>query len=315
MTMQMRIVLTGQTCSGKNTLAALACSQGPFEIISMDSMKVYAGMDIGTAKPSPELRKLVPHHLIDIRQPDEYFDAADYFETAEAVCADITSRGNIPVFVGGTPMYLKIMIHGIFAGPAHDDSIRQRLKLQASEQGIEALHADLARVDPVSAASIHGNDAKRIIRALEVFELTQKPLSQQQQQFDRPRSDVTYAIFGLDWPRAELYARINARVDEMFDAGWIAETIAIRDSTGFGEQSSKALGYREILDLHLAQGLGEAQTRENVKTNTRRFAKRQMTWLRRFDIAWLQMQKDRSRDSLVDEFAAVLARLTDDHKA
>lgn len=288
------LALVGQTASGKNRLAVEAVEQAqlPVEIVSLDSMKVFRRMDIGTAKPSADLRARVPHHLLDVVDPWEYFDAARYFELFAAVEADIRARGKVPLVVGGTGMYLQLLAHGHFDGPSADSAVRHRLRAEVEAHGSASLHARLQQFDPASAARIHPNDAKRLIRAVEVFELTGRPISAVQTQFDRPRDDVHLALFGLRWDKERLARRINARCREMFAAGWIEEVRAIRDETpGFGPQAGDALGYREIL-WHLAGEWDLDKTEREVARRTRQFAKRQLNWFRRFPIRWFDLQPD-----------------------
>ncbi len=285
------LALVGQTASGKNRLSvdAVTAAQLPIEIISLDSMKVYRLMDIGTAKPSPELRARVPHHLIDVVDPWDCFDAARYFESAHRAEAEIRGRGRVPMYVGGTGMYLQMLVHGHFEGPGADEAVRHRLRAELDDIGPAAMHARLAACDAEAARRIHPNDAKRLIRALEIFELTGRPISAVQTQFDRPRDDVALKIFGLRWEKERLARRINARCREMFAEGWVEETRQIRDHTpGFGQQAAEALGYREIL-WHLAGEWTLDKTEREVPRRTRQFAKRQMTWFRRFPIEWVDL--------------------------
>jgi tRNA dimethylallyltransferase len=179
------LVLTGPTGSGKSHLALELAERLGAEIVSMDSMALYRRMDIGTAKPTPDERRRVPHHLIDVLEPWESASVAWWLERAAACCRDITSRGKRPLFVGGTPLYLKALLHGLFDGPPADETIRRRLRDEAAASGAGALHARLAAIDPVSAARLHPNDVRRVIRALEVWELTGRPISDWQTQWKR----------------------------------------------------------------------------------------------------------------------------------
>jgi tRNA dimethylallyltransferase len=248
------------------------------EIVSMDSMALYRGMDIGTAKPTADEMRRVPHHLIDVVDPDEEYSVARYLdEAAEAVRA-IAGRGGRALFVGGTPLYLKSLLRGMFTGPEADWAIRRRLLHEVQERGEQALHARLRQIDPVAAERLHPHDVRRVIRALEVFELTGRPISQLQRQAAEP--PVTHpAVFVLDWPRAKLHERIDHRVDAMFGAGLVDEVRSVSERWNLSHTALQAVGYREVLD-HLEGRRDLDATRALVKTRTRQFAKRQMTWFR-----------------------------------
>src|SRR6516165_1366549 len=211
-------ILSGPTGSGKSQFALQLAEFGNAEIIAMDSMTLYRGMDIGTAKPSAEERRRVPHHLLDVLEPWESASVAWWLERAAECCRDIEARGKRALFVGGTPLYLKALLLGLFEGPPADSQLRRRLAEEARRDGVQVLHARLAKVDPASAARLHVNDVRRVIRALEVWELTGRPISAWQTQWDgakHPHDDPPSRCLWLDLPRAELYARINARVERM----------------------------------------------------------------------------------------------------
>ncbi len=272
--------VTGPTASGKTAVGVELARPIDAEIISLDSMAVYRGMDIGTAKPSAAERQAVPHHLIDILAPNEQFSVAQYRERALAAIEDINHRGKLALFVGGTPLYLKAMLRGIFKGPPADWDLRRRLEAEAQDGGVESLHARLAQLDPLAAQRLHPNDARRIIRALEVFEQTGTPISALQEQFDVGRPASECRVFVLEWPRAQLYERINRRVDQMFAAGLVDEARSLIATHGcLSRTARQAVGYREAIE-HLAGNLDLAATIELVKTRTRQFAKRQLTWFR-----------------------------------
>ncbi|MGE3853921.1 MAG: tRNA (adenosine(37)-N6)-dimethylallyltransferase MiaA, partial [Planctomycetota bacterium] len=304
------LALVGQTASGKNRAAVEAVTSAnlPVEIISMDSMKLYRGMDVGTAKPDAGLRARVPHHLVDVADPHEYFDVARWFAQATEAESAIRARGNVPAYVGGTGMYLHLLVHGHFDGPGADAALRDALRAEIADVGLAALHARLAEVDPAAAARIHPNDEKRIIRALEVHALTGTPISQQQTQAQAPRTDVRFSLCGLRWATPVLDARIDRRCAEMFAAGWIDEVRRIASGAGFGQQAREALGYREILEHLAAPGRSEAETLALVQQRTRRFARKQMTWFRRFGeaIRWFDLDPaTASAESVGAEVAAV----------
>jgi tRNA dimethylallyltransferase len=296
-------VLTGATGSGKTLLALALAERLGAEIISMDSMALYRGMDIGTAKPSPDDRRRVPHHLIDVLDPWESSSVAWWLERASECCKEIESRGRAVLFVGGTPLYLKALLHGLFEGPPADLALRERLQCEADALGVVALHARLAAVDPVAAARLHPNDVRRVIRALEVWEHTGQAISSRQTQWngdrgsrieDRGSADTRAAdsdfqssildpqssIFYLDVPRDELYARIDARVKAMFAAGLVEEVAALRRlPRPPGREAGQALGYKEVFE-HLDGGATLAETVARVQQRSRNFAKRQLTWFR-----------------------------------
>jgi len=361
------IVLTGATASGKSDVALLLAERIAGEIVSADSMQVYRGMDIGTGKPDAECRRRVAHHLIDVVWPWDGFSAQRFVEEATAAIADIRRRGRVPLVVGGTVLYIRALTEGLFEGPSADWTLRNRLIAEAERHGTPHLHRRLARVDPAAAAAIHVNDLRRIVRALEVHEKTGKPISEQQRQFDRPGVERRRRLFILDRDRADLYARIDRRVDRMMAAGWLEETRQLlaqglaresapieqenpkdvndrsrpaetpervlpqglaRESAPIGQENlkdakdrsrpakspewvlsreaSQALGYPELCE-HLAGRVPLEETVELIKRHTRQFAKRQMSWFRRFtDATWLPAAADDSPEALAERLASLL---------
>ena len=277
------LVLTGPTASGKSALALDLAARLNAEIISADSMTLYRGMDVGTAKPSAADRARVPHHLVDVLDPWESASVAWWLERAESAVADIEGRGKTALFVGGTPFYLKALLCGLFPSPPADQDLRRRLAAEAETAGREALHGRLAGVDPVSAGRLHPNDVRRVVRALEVWHLTGKPISQWQQQGWWDGSTPRFppgACLVLDVPRAELYGRIDRRVEAMFAAGWVEEVRRLRDlPRPLGREAARALGYREIGE-YLGGRRSLPDTVAEVQLRTRQFAKRQLTWFR-----------------------------------
>lgn len=272
--------LSGPTAGAKTSTGLELAKRIGAEIISLDSMALYRGMDIGTAKPTCEERQAVPHQLVDVLEPHEEYSLAQYLDAAWQAIRAIRERGREVLFVGGTPLYLKGLLRGVFEGPAADWELRQRLEEEANRQGPGYLHRRLAEIDPASATWLHPNDTRRLIRAIEVYEKTGQPISQLQQQFKTGRKAEEGRVFVLDWPREQLYARINRRVDQMFAAGLVEETRELLDRPlPLSKTASQAVGYREVIAyLQGRQGLPE--TIELVKTHTRQFAKRQWTWFR-----------------------------------
>lgn len=272
--------LTGPTAGGKSAIGLQLAQQINAEILSLDSMALFRGMDIGTAKPSPAEQAIVPHHLIDVLDPTEDSSVANYLELAAAAVRDIQSRGKQALFVGGTPLYLKGLLRGLTSGPAPDPEFRRMVEEEVANVGAEALHRRLKQVDPLSAAKINPNDVRRMIRALEVYKSTGQPISHLQNDFDEGRDAEDCRVFALDWPRAELHDRINRRVDQMFADGLVAEVeLLLQWEAPLSDTALQAVGYREVID-HLEGKCTLAAATEKVKTRTRQFAKRQCTWFR-----------------------------------
>lgn len=270
--------LIGPTASGKTAVGIKLAERIGAEIVSLDSMALYRRMDIGTAKPTPAERAAVPHHLIDILEPHEEYSLAQYVAQAQDVVEAIESRGRRALFVGGTPLYLKGLLRGIFEGPPADWDFRHALEAEAAGRKPGWLHERLAAVDAPAAARLHPGDTRRIVRALEVHAKTGRPISQWQQQFDRPAQEAR--VFVLDWPRPLLHARIDARVEAMFAAGLIDEVRALLGcQVPLSRTARQAVGYREVLD-HLAGRCDRATALALVQQHTRQLAKRQLTWFR-----------------------------------
>jgi tRNA dimethylallyltransferase len=287
------LCVAGPTASGKSALGMALAGKLRGEIVCMDSMQIYRRMDIGTAKPTPEERARIAHHLVDIIEPWEPYAAAQYAKDAKRAIAEIIGRGNMPVLVGGTGFYLRALTHGLTLGGVRSDpAVRQRLKAVArDEEGKRKLHDMLRAVDPVSAARLHLNDVARVSRALEVYELTGIPLSEQDQQaFDSP---FDFCILGTEAERAALYRRIDARVDGMVAAGLPDEVKALLDEGVSPQaQAMQGIGYKELVPVWTeGRPLNDAVT--DVKRNSRRYAKRQLTWFRRDErIVWLDMAEE-----------------------
>jgi tRNA dimethylallyltransferase len=277
------LILTGPTASGKSSLALELAERVNAEIVSADSMTLYRGMDVGTAKPSAVDRARVPHHLIDVLDPSESASVAWWLERAAAAVHEIEARGKLALVVGGTPFYLKALLCGLFPSPPADQELRRRLEAEAERQGPEALHGRLAAVDPAAANRLHPNDVRRVVRALEVWQLTNRPISEWQRegwwQGDTPRF-ARGSCLVIDVPRPELYARIDRRVEAMFAAGWVEEVRRLRElPQPLSREASRALGYREIGEF-LDGRRSLTETIAEVQLRTRQFAKRQLTWFR-----------------------------------
>lgn len=275
--------LAGPTAVGKSEIGVELAQRIGAEIVALDSMSIYRGMDVGTAKPSVELRRIVPHHLIDVLEPHEEFSVAQYVDEAAAISQQIVSRGRVPLFVGGTGLYLRSLLRGVFEGPSADPELRRELEADAARLSPGELHARLERVDPVSAARIHANDVRRIIRALEVYTTTGLALSQFQQQRPLVVEERPSNVFWLAPPRAWLHERINRRVEQMFADGLLDEVRRLLAVPyPLSRTARQALGYQEAID-HLEGRLTLAETITRIQTRTRQFAKRQHTWFRHLE--------------------------------
>lgn len=275
------VVLCGPTASGKSEFALRLAAELPAEIISVDSTQVYRGLDIGSAKPDAAVRARVPHHLIDIREPTECYNAGEFVADAVRLIGEIESRGRLPLLVGGTMLYLRALLLGMAEMPAAQPAVRAALDERAARLGWPALHAELARVDPEAARRIHPHDAQRIQRALEVYETTGRPISRWQQQ-TRPPTDVRFLGWAL-WPadRAALKARIRERFEAMLVNGWVAEVQALArrgDLTG-KEPALRAVGYRQWWD-YVNGRCDYASARAAALHATLQLVRRQLTWIR-----------------------------------
>ena len=273
--------LLGPTASGKSQLAMALAARHPIEIISIDSAQVYRGMDIGTAKPSPAERRAVPHHLIDLLDPTERYSAGRFRADAIRAVAQIHGRGGIPLFVGGTMLYYRALSQGLDELPAANAEIRAQIDRQAANRGWPALHAELAKVDPATAARLNPADAQRIQRALEVCRLTGKPISELQRSSKVELPFALRAFSLVPENRAELHRRIAERFDAMLEAGLVEELAALRKRFQLhaGLPSMRCLGYRQAWRF-LEGEIGAGELRETGIAATRQLAKRQLTWLR-----------------------------------
>jgi tRNA dimethylallyltransferase len=312
------IFLAGPTAVGKTDVTIEVHSRKPnIEILSLDSMCVYRGMDIGTAKPDAELRAKIPHHLIDLVEPHEDFSVVDYIARARGAAEDTLARGNQPVFVGGTGMYLRCILRGVFEGPPANEEIRNRLQKQAEEAEAKGdnywLMRQLERVDVDAALRLHPNDKRRLIRAIEVYELTGKPLTEQQKQPPLTDEEKPPHVYWLSPPREWLYDRINRRVELMIEAGLIAE---VRQLLALPEKVShtarQGLGYKEVFDVLSDDSEAElseeqlAAVVDTIQTRTRQFAKRQHTWFRNLDeCSEIEMTEDDSPATIADRVVSL----------
>lgn len=297
----LNLCITGPTATGKTEIAVELCKAIGGEVISMDSMQIYQKLFIGTAMPTIEEMGSIPHHMLSIVPPDGIFTVYDYQQQACDIMHQIQQRGKIPVFCGGTGLYLHAITHPIsFASAGTDETIRNQLEWESDQpNGRNILYERLVKIDLETAKRLHPNNTRRVIRALEVFESTGKPISVQNNDWNTASTE-DYQVIALNWPRQILYERINLRVDRMIQAGLIDEVKRILCDVPRESQSMQAIGYREII----AMLMGEC-TREEaialIKRNTRRYAKRQLTWLRRDQsIQWIQRDEFADTQSIVD---------------
>lgn len=272
--------LTGPTASGKSEIGVCLAERLGADIISMDSMAVYRGMNIGTAKPTAEQLSRVRHHLVDLIDPVEDFSVSRYVEAVHRLAAEMRLSGRPIVLVGGTPLYLRTLVRGMFAGPPADWDFRNRLEAEVAADGPAGIRNRLQRVDPASASRILPGDARRMIRALEVHHLTGQPLSDWQREFKQCRPPEACRVFVLGWPRPELHARINRRTEQMLQAGLLAEVQGLLNRWGkLGRTAAQAVGYRECIDF-LEGGLPADQLCPTIQAHSRQLARRQEIWFR-----------------------------------
>ena len=286
------LVISGPTASGKTALSVACAKRLNGEIISADALLVYKGLNIGTAKPSKGEMGGIPHYMIDVVAPTESFSASDYERLALPILKDIVARGKVPIIVGGTSFYLDALLYKrTLGGAPADESVRKKYEAIFEREGKEALFSLLQEIDPASAEVLHPNDKKRVIRALEIYELTGKRKSEQHDE-RIPRLPVL--AVGVDYPREELYSRIDARVDEMMRAGLVEEVEGLLES-GIPEnaQCMQGIGYKEVVeilknsDLHSTMSDMINAMSDIIKKNTRNYAKRQLTYLRKRNVVWL----------------------------
>ena len=300
------LCLLGPTAVGKTEIAIQLAQRLNAEIISVDSRQIYRQMDIGTAKPTPEEQQAARHHLIDCIDISQPFSVADYQSLADTAIADIQNRGNRVLLVGGAGLYFRVIVDGLFEGPGADPALRKRLEGEVAQFGVDALHDRLRVCDPESADRIHPNNIVRVIRALEVYELTGTPMSELQQQWHPERQRYPFIAFGLTMPRVLLYCRIEQRVDVMLANGLIAEVESLL-AAGYGHDTIalRSFGYKELI-AYLDGACTYLEAISQLQQNTRRFAKRQLTWFRKDTrIEWLD------RESTPDIIENILGKIGD----
>lgn len=297
------ICICGPTASGKTALSVALAQKLNTEIISADSMQIYRGMDIGTAKPTVAERQDIVHHLLDICEPDEPFSVARYVELADAAAQDILSRGMLPVVVGGTGLYMDALIEcSVFSGDETDFSVREKYQRMAMEQGNTAVHQALQQVDPENANRLHPNNLKRVIRALEVYEQTGLTIGEFNRRHKRPQPKYQAVKIGVcPAQRETLYERIDRRVDQMLTDGLLEEAKRLFDAGVLTGTAAQAIGYKELLSV-----LNGTDSLENcvnlLKQRSRNYAKRQLTWLKRDDsIHWIYYNRDEDFSSVLQE--------------
>ncbi|HUW61271.1 MAG TPA: tRNA (adenosine(37)-N6)-dimethylallyltransferase MiaA [Candidatus Bathyarchaeia archaeon] len=303
------VAIVGPTASGKSALAVAVAERLGTEIVSADSMQFYRGMEIGTAAPTRDELARVRHHFVGFLRPDEAFSAGAYEVAAREVVAGLNARGKMAVVVGGSGLYVSALIDGLFPGPGKDETVRARLQTEAEEAGVGELYARLESVDADYAGTINPNDLRRIVRALEVFELTGRPLSALHREHRESERPIESVQAGLDYDREELYARIDARVDQMIEQGLAAEVERLIDE-GYGAEIERlrSLGYREIA-AYLRGETSLEEAVELMKRNTRRYAKRQLTWFRGDSrIEWLKAGGGKSTETLAGEVLGLLEK-------
>lgn len=305
-TLRPLVVLTGPTAVGKTAVSVEFAKKVRGEIISADSMQVYRGMDIGSAKIKKDEMAGIPHHLLDILEPEETFNVMLFQKLAKAKIEEIYSRGHIPVLTGGTGFYIQSVLYDISFTEETDTTVRNRLEREALEKGAEYLHGKLAAADPVTAKNIHANNVKRVIRALEFYELNGYPLSEHNETQRQKSSPYLFRYYVLNEPREILYGRIESRVDQMMTEGLVAEVKVLKERGCTRDMvSMQGLGYKEMLD-YLAGACTLEEAVETIKKETRHFAKRQLTWFRREkEVIWVE--KERFEDK-----RQILSFLTED---
>jgi tRNA dimethylallyltransferase len=301
------ILILGVTASGKGRLGFDLAQSIDAEIISIDSMKVYRRMNIGTAKPPKEARERIKYHLVDVVEPSDSFSVGTFFDAASEAVEQIKSRGKNIVAVGGTALYVKSLLYGLFEGAGSDEKIRDELRTRVEAEGLAKLHHELALIDPAAAERINPNDARRIIRALEVYRLTGKSISSFQRQWEQPKTKHDWTIIGLRRDKTDASGRINKRVKRMINAGLVDEVRSLLDEEEpLSQQARCAIGYAEIIE-HLTGQTTLEEATELIKVHTRRLAKGQRTWFKTFrDVKWLDIEADEPSERVLERAKALL---------
>ncbi len=301
------ILILGVTASGKGRLAFDLAEHLGAEIISIDSMKVYRRMDIGTAKPPKQARQRIKYHLIDVVEPSDSFSVGAFINAASDVIEQINNRNGKIVAVGGTALYIKSLVYGLFDGAGTDEQIRAELRARAETEGLAEMHRELTKIDPDAAERINPNDARRIIRALEVYQLTGKPISSFQKQWQQRQIKHDWTIIGLRREKADASSRINKRVKKMIGAGLVDEVKSLLDEEKpLSKQARCAIGYAEIIE-HLHGQISLEDAIESIKINTRRLAKGQRTWFKTFrKVHWLDIDEDEKPEQILDRTKKLL---------
>jgi tRNA dimethylallyltransferase len=300
------VVILGPTGSGKTGLSLELAARFQGEIVNCDSVAMYREFRIGTAKPTPQEQTRAPHHLFDVIDPTGYTTAGGYARQAREIIREISTRGALPIVVGGTGLYLRALIEGLFPGPARSETLRDKLRLRASERGPQHLHKILQRLDKTAAVRIHGNDVPKVIRAIEVCLAARRPMSDQCQQGRDALEGFRILRIGIDPDRSQLYDRINERVKRMFDAGLVEETQALVQKYGATARPLSSIGYKQVVQL-LKGEINHEEAVRAVQQAHRNYAKRQMTWFRREQhVKWIagfgdQLQSIEQAISLIEE--------------
>jgi tRNA dimethylallyltransferase len=301
-----KILILGVTASGKGRLAFELAKSLDGEVLSIDSMKVYRRMDIGTAKPPKEAREQIPYRLIDVVEPSESFSVGRFITLANTAIEDIQAQGKPVIAVGGTALYIKTMLYGLFDGPEADPRIREQLKAQAKAEGLQKLYNQMKELDPQTAGKVSPNDVKRIIRALEVYKLTGKPISSFQTQWNQRTTD-DWMVIGLRGEKTEESKRINARVKKMIEQGLVEEVESLlREAKPLSDQARCAIGYAEIIG-YLSGKTALVDAIELIKKNTRKLAKAQRTWFKTFKgVHWLDISATDSPNQILAQAEVVI---------
>jgi tRNA dimethylallyltransferase len=294
-------ILTGPTASGKSAVAFHLAKQERAQLLSIDSMKIYRRLDIGTAKPTPEMRKEVVHHQIDILEPHERYSVAGFLRDSKRICRECDSSSTPLIAEGGTPLYLKSLSEGMFEGPGRDEALRKRLESEAEAVGVAGLHERLKKIDAKAAEKILTSDLRRIVRALEVYELTGQPISQLQTQWGSVEQGTPVNIACLMLPRSVLYQRIDRRVEAMLCAGWLEECRALLDlPQPLSKEAAQAMGYRTLFKV-LKGELKLADARERICFDTHHFARRQIGWFKRLSgIRFIEVAEDEPLETIAE---------------